>query len=47
VFVARQELAMPPTITLEQAKGSVSQLKAVLKWRGDESLISREVNLVR
>jgi len=48
VFVARQELAMPPTITLEQAKGfSLFMLKAVLNGRGDEIIDLARVNLVR
>ena len=35
--VSRQELSMPPTMTLEQAKASAcSCLKAVLSGRGDE-----------
>jgi pyruvate dehydrogenase (quinone) len=48
VFVARQELAMPPTITLEQAKGfSLFMLKAVLNGRGDEIIDLARVNLLR
>jgi pyruvate dehydrogenase (quinone) len=48
VFVARQELAMPPTITLEQAKGfSLFMLKAVLSGRGDEVIDLAKVNLFR
>jgi len=48
VLVARQELAMPPTITLEQAKGfSLFMLKAVLNGRGDEIIDLARVNLVR
>ena len=48
VFVARQELAMPPTITLEQAKGfSLFMLKAVLNGRGDEIIDLANVNLFR
>ena len=48
VFVARQELAMPPTITLEQAKGfSLFMLKAVLNGRGDEIIDLAKVNLFR
>ena len=46
VFVARQELAMPPTITLEQAKGfSLFMLRAVLNGRGDEIVDLAKVNL--
>src|ERR1700730_11539115 len=48
VFVARQELAMPPTITLEQAKGfSLFMLKAVLNGRGDEVIDLAKTNLFR
>ena len=48
VFVARQELAMPPTITLEQAKGfSLFMMKAVLNGRGDEIIDLAKVNLFR
>jgi pyruvate dehydrogenase (quinone) len=48
VFVARHELAMPPTITLEQAKGfSLFMLKAVLNGRGDEIIDLARVNLLR
>jgi len=48
VFVARQELAMPPTITLEQAKGfSLFMLKAVLNGRGDEIIDLARINLLR
>jgi pyruvate dehydrogenase (quinone) len=48
VFVARQELAMPPTITLEQAKGfSLFMMKAVLNGRGDEIIDLAKANLFR
>jgi pyruvate dehydrogenase (quinone) len=48
VFVSRQELSMPPTITLEQAKGfSLFMLKAVLNGRGDEIIDLAKVNLLR
>jgi pyruvate dehydrogenase (quinone) len=48
VSVSRQELSMPPTITLEQAKGfSLFMLKAVLSGRGDEIIDLARVNLVR
>jgi len=48
VLVARQELAMPPTIALEQAKGfSLFMLKAVLNGRGDEIVDLANVNLFR
>jgi len=37
VLVNRQELSMPPTITLEQMKGfSLFMIRAVLSGRGDE-----------
>jgi pyruvate dehydrogenase (quinone) len=48
VAVSRQELSMPPTITLEQAKGfSLFMLRAVLSGRGDEIIDLARVNLVR
>jgi len=48
VLVHRQELSMPPTITLEQMKGfSVFALKAVLSGRGDEIVDLAKVNLFR
>jgi pyruvate dehydrogenase (quinone) len=48
VAVSRQELSMPPTITLEQAKGfGLFMLKAVLSGRGDEILDLARVNLLR
>lgn len=48
VLVSRQELSMPPTITLEQAKGfSLFMLKAVLSGRGDEIIDLARVNLLR
>jgi pyruvate dehydrogenase (quinone) len=48
VAVSRQELSMPPTITLEQAKGfSLFMLRAVLSGRGDEIIDLAKVNLVR
>jgi pyruvate dehydrogenase (quinone) len=48
VPVSRQELSMPPTITLEQMKGfSLFALKAVLSGRGDEIVDLAEVNLFR
>jgi pyruvate dehydrogenase (quinone) len=48
VLVARQELAMPPTIALEQAKGfGLFMLKAVLNGRGDEIIDLARVNLLR
>ena len=48
VMTARQELSMPPTITLEQAKGfSLFMMKAVLSGRGDEIIDLARVNLLR
>jgi len=48
VLVSRQELAMPPTITLEQMRGfSLFMLKAVLSGRGDEIVDLARVNLFR
>lgn len=46
--VSRQELSMPPTITLEQMKGfSLFALKAVLNGYGDEIIDLAKVNLLR
>jgi pyruvate dehydrogenase (quinone) len=48
VLVSRQELAMPPTITLEQMTGfGLFMLKAVLSGRGDEIIDLARVNLFR
>jgi pyruvate dehydrogenase (quinone) len=48
VLVSRQELSMPPTITLEQAKGfGLFMLRAVLSGRGDEIIDLAKVNLLR
>ena len=48
VVVNRQELAMPPTIKLEQAKGfTLYMLRAVLNGRGDEVLDLAKTNLWR
>jgi len=48
VVVNRQELAMPPAIALEQAKGfTLYMLKAVLSGRGDEILDMAKTNLWR
>ena len=48
VLVHRQELSMPPTITLEQATGfGLFMLKAVLSGRGDEIVELAKVNLFR
>jgi pyruvate dehydrogenase (quinone) len=48
VVVSRQELSMPPTISLEQATGfGLFMLKAVLNGRGDEIIDLAKVNLFR
>ncbi len=48
VLVSRQELSMPPTITLEQVKGfSLFMLRTVLSGRGDELIDLAKVNLLR
>jgi pyruvate dehydrogenase (quinone) len=48
VPVSRQELSMPPAITLEEAKGfSLFMMKAVLSGRGDEIIDLARVNLLR
>jgi pyruvate dehydrogenase (quinone) len=48
ISVSRQELSMPPTITLEQAKGfTLFALKAVMSGRGSEIIDLAKVNLFR
>jgi pyruvate dehydrogenase (quinone) len=48
ILVSRQELSMPPTITLEQVKGfSLFMLRAVLSGRGDELIDLAKLNLLR
>jgi pyruvate dehydrogenase (quinone) len=48
VIVSRQELSMPPTITVDQVKGfSLFMIKAVLDGRGDEIIDLARVNLRR
>src|SRR5215470_13489129 len=48
VSVSRQELAMPPSISLEQMTGfSLFMLKAVLSGRGDEIIDLARINLLR
>ena len=48
VAVHRQELSMPPTITVEQATGfGLFMLKAVISGRGDELVDLAKVNLFR
>jgi len=47
-IVNRQELSMPPTITLEQMKGfTLFTIKAVLNGRGDEIVDLAKTNLFR
>ena len=46
--VNRSELAMPPAVTMEMAKGfMLFMLKAVISGRGDELLDLAETNLWR
>jgi len=46
--VSRQELSMPPSITVDQIKGfSLFMIKAVLDGRGDEIIDLAKVNLRR
>jgi pyruvate dehydrogenase (quinone) len=48
VAVHRQELSMPPTISVEQATGfGLFMLKAVISGRGDELIDLAKVNLFR
>jgi pyruvate dehydrogenase (quinone) len=48
VAVNRQELSMPPTISLEQALGfSLYMIRAVLSGRGDEVIDLARTNLMR
>lgn len=48
VVVARQELSMPPTITLDEVKGfGLFMLKVVLSGRGDELIDLAKTNLLR
>jgi pyruvate dehydrogenase (quinone) len=47
-IVSRQELSMPPTITVDQIKGfSLFMIKAVLDGRGDEIIDLARINLMR
>ena len=47
-IVSRQELSMPPSITVDQVKGfSLFMIKAVLDGRGDEIIDLAKVNLRR
>lgn len=46
VLTQRLELAMPPTITLEEAKGfSLYMLRTVMNGRGDELIDLAKTNL--
>ena len=48
VLVSRQELSMPPTITVDQAKGfGLFMLRAVLSGRADEIVDLARVNVFR
>ena len=48
VLVSRQELSMPPTITVDQAKGlGLFMLRAVLSGRGEEIVDLARVNVFR
>jgi pyruvate dehydrogenase (quinone) len=48
VLVSRQELSMPPTITVDEAKGfGLFMLRAVLSGRGDEIVDLARVNIFR
>ena len=48
VLVNRQELSMPPTISLEQALGfSLYMIRTVLSGRGDEVIDLAMTNLIR
>ncbi|SIS15707.1 ubiquinone-dependent pyruvate dehydrogenase [Microbacterium sp. RURRCA19A] len=48
VVVARQELAIPPTITAEQAKGfALFALRTLLSGRGDELIDLADTNVLR
>ncbi len=48
VLVNRQELSMPPTITMQQAKGfSLWMAKAIMNGRGDELIDLAKSNLFR
>ena len=48
VIVNRQELSMPPTISMDQALGfSLYMLRAVMSGRGDEVIDLAKTNLFR
>jgi pyruvate dehydrogenase (quinone) len=48
VLVSRQELSMPPTITVDEAKGfGLFMLRAVLSGRGEEIVDLAKVNIFR
>jgi len=47
-ILSRQELSMPATIPIEQARGlSLFMMKAVLSGQGDEVIDLAKVNLFR
>jgi pyruvate dehydrogenase (quinone) len=47
-IVSRQELSMPPTISVDQVKGfSLFMIKAVLDGRGNEIIDLARTNLLR
>ncbi len=48
VVTAREELIIPPTITLEQAKGfSLFALRTILSGRGEELIDLADTNVLR
>jgi pyruvate dehydrogenase (quinone) len=48
VITAKEELAMPPQIKLEQAKGfSLYMLRAIMNGRGDEVVELAKTNWLR
>ncbi|HCN5755827.1 TPA: ubiquinone-dependent pyruvate dehydrogenase, partial [Escherichia coli] len=48
VVVAKEELAIPPQIKLEQAKGfSLYMLRAIISGRGDEVIELAKTNWLR
>jgi pyruvate dehydrogenase (quinone) len=48
VVTAREELIIPPTITVEQAKGfSLFALRTVLSGRGEELIDLADTNVYR
>jgi pyruvate dehydrogenase (quinone) len=48
VIFSRQDLSVPPTITVERAKGfSLFMMRAVLSGRGDKLIDLAKVDLLR